>query len=302
MKQVLFLLFALKALSATAQELPLYGKDPIPGEIKGENKERSETNKDGVLIIHQIRYPTLTVFLPPKAKANGAAVVICPGGGYWVVAAKHEGYDVAKKFNEMVVAAFVLKYRIPDSAVSTDPMITPLQDAQQAILTVRKRAKEWNIDTARIGVLGFSAGGHLASTVGTHFDQSFAPNPGNISVRPNFMVLVYAVISADTTINHRGSFQKLLGNKATDEKRRWLSSELHVNASTPPTILIQSSDDKGVPPGNSIVFYEALVKNNVPAEMHIYKGGGHGYGMNNPTTKDQWMERVRNFLQSLKII
>ncbi|MBX3254610.1 MAG: alpha/beta hydrolase [Chitinophagaceae bacterium] len=276
-------------------ELDLYPANQIPNNIPGANQEKSDTS-GGILRISNISRPTLTVFLPDASKANGTAVVICPGGGYAIVAAGHEGYDVAKKFNEMGVAAFVLKYRLPNAKNQPDPSIAPLQDAQQALLTVRQHAKKWHINPDRVGIMGFSAGGHLASTGGTHYDKALVSNPANISVRPNFMVLIYPVISSGTTIGHAGSFKNLLGENASAGQLNNYSNELQVNETTPPAFLVHASDDGAVPPDNSIVFYHALIKNKVPAEMHIYQSGGHGFGMHNPTTKDAWMNRLKNWM------
>ena len=276
-------------------EMVLYPENKVPGNIPGPDEEKSESN-GGILRVSKIKTPTLTAYLPPADKANGTAVVICPGGGYSIVAIDHEGFKVAEKFNEMGVAAFVLKYRIPDTKNQTDPSIAPLQDAQQAILTVRTNAKKWNVDPERIGIMGFSAGGHLASTAGTHFERSLIDNPDHISVRPDFMILIYPVISADIAITHSGSFKNLLGPNASAEQLNLYSNEKQVTAKTPPTFLVHASDDGGVSPNNSIVFYQALLKNKIPAELHIYQNGGHGFGMHNTTTKDEWMERCKNWL------
>lgn len=276
-------------------EMDLYPENKVPGNVPGPDEEKSESN-GGILRVSKIKTPTLTAYLPPADKANGTAVVICPGGGYSIVAIDHEGFKVAEKFNEMGVAAFVLKYRIPDTKNQTDPSIAPLQDAQQAILTVRTNAKKWNVDPERIGIMGFSAGGHLASTAGTHFERSLIDNPDHISVRPDFMILIYPVISADIAITHSGSFKNLLGPNASAEQLNLYSNEKQVTAKTPPTFLVHASDDGGVSPNNSIVFYQALLKNKIPAELHIYQNGGHGFGMHNTTTKDEWMERCKNWL------
>lgn len=278
-------------------ETPLYPQNNVPGNLPGTNEESSESS-GGILRIGKIKIPTLRAYPAPADKANGTAVIICPGGGYSIVAIDHEGYKVAEKFNEMGVTAFVLKYRIPDKKNQKDPSLAPLQDAQQAILTVRKEAKKWNIDPARIGIMGFSAGGHLASTAGTHFNRSLISNPDYISLRPDFMMLIYPVISADLTITHRGSFKNLLGANPSQAQLDLYSNEKQVNEKTPPTFLVHASDDKGVNPDNSIVFYQALLRNNVPAELHLYQNGGHGFGMHNPTTKDEWMERAKNWLEA----
>ncbi|HRP56226.1 alpha/beta hydrolase [Agriterribacter sp.] len=295
---IILVLFALTRMGYTQNkpvEMPLYPENKVPGNLPGPDEEKSESN-GGILRISKIKTPTLTAYLPPADKANGTAVIICPGGGYSIVAIDHEGFKVAEKFNEMGVAAFVLKYRIPDKKNQTDPSITPLQDAQQAILTVRANAEKWNIDPSRIGIMGFSAGGHLASTAGTHFEHSLINNPAQISVRPDFMILIYPVISADIAITHSGSFKNLLGANPSAEQLNLYSNEKQVTAKTPPSFLVHASDDGGVSANNSIVFYQALLKNKIPAELHIYQNGGHGFGMHNATTKDEWMERCKNWL------
>lgn len=301
MKKLLFLALNIIILkTATAQsklmEQALY-PGTIPNYIETVNEEQT-ADTDGIVRVSKISKPTLTVFLPEKTKANGTAVVICPGGGYGINAIKHEGYDVARQFNEMGVAAFVLKYRIPDPKKQNDPSIAPLQDAQQAILTVRQNAQKWNINPQQVGIMGFSAGGHLASTAGTHFAKCYVENPQNISVRPDFMILIYPVISADPAISHAGSFKNLLGSNATEEKLKDFSNELRITAQTPHTFLVHATDDNGVKSENSIVFYQGLVRNNIPAELHIYQKGGHGFGLKNATTKDLWMERCKNWLNS----
>ncbi|PVD53304.1 alpha/beta hydrolase [Terrimonas sp.] len=303
MKPYLVVLFlfvtSISALYAQSNkmEITLYPDNKIPNSIPGPDEEKSVTS-DNILRISNISRPTLTVFLPDAVKANGTAVIICPGGGYGIVAASHEGYDVAKKFNEMGVAAFVLKYRMPNKKNQPAPSIAPLQDAQQAIITVRKNAAKWNINPQRIGIIGFSAGGHLASTAGTHFSKVLVEDAGNISARPDFMLLIYPVISADITITHAGSYKNLLGENPSKEELDLYSNEKQVTDKTPPTFLVHASDDNGVSPNNSIVFYQALIKNKVPAELHIYERGGHGFGMYNKTTKEEWMDRAKNWMES----
>ncbi|WP_255474138.1 alpha/beta hydrolase [Pontibacter qinzhouensis] len=281
-------------------EIPLY-ESGIPNEVPGPDEEKIERSVDQVkktevIRISNVRKPTLTVFLPPKGKANGTAVVICPGGGYARLASGHEGYDVAKKFNEQGITAFVLKYRLPDAKVTANPELAPLQDAQQAIMLVRKRAKEWQVNTEKVGILGFSAGGHLASTAGTHLSKTTVPNQANINLRPDFMMLIYPVISSEKEIAHLGSFENLLGKGATEAKLKEYSNDIQVTAQTPPTFLVHASDDKAVKSENSIRFYQALLRNNIPAELHIYQQGGHGFGLVNASTKDLWFERGINWL------
>jgi len=298
MKRILFVfIYAFFMMTSFSQTIiPLY-KDSIPNSKPSPNEESSTyEGENKILIVHNVSRPSLTVFLQPKEKASGAAVIICPGGGYSILAASHEGYDVAKKLNEMGVAAFVLKYRIPDDKTMLNKEIGPLQDAQRAIQIVRERAVEWNINPSRIGIMGFSAGGHLASTAGTHFNKAVIENKNNTSLRPDFMVLVYPVISFTDSIGHIGSRDNLLGKNPSEEKIRAYSGELQVVANTPPAFLVHAGNDDVVKVQNSIRFYEAEQKNNIPAEMHIYPKGGHGFGMNNPTTKDLWMERLKNWL------
>ena len=242
--------------------------------------------------------PSLSIYLPPAEKATGAAVVICPGGGYGHLAVGHEGHDVAQWLNSLGVAAFMLKYRIAPRYHHP----APLQDAQRAIRTVRARAAEWQVDPKRIGILGFSAGGHLASTAGTHFDAGnpAADDPiGRASCRPDFMILVYPVISFTTPYTHVGSRNNLLGPKPDAKLVESLSNEKQVTPQTPPTFLVHTSGDTGVPAENSILFYLALRKAKVPAEMHIYEKGGHGFGLapNDPVLST-WPERCAAWLRA----
>jgi acetyl esterase/lipase len=276
--------------------IPLY-KDSIPNSKPSKNEEKSEQS-NGILIISKISIPTLSIYLPSKQKATGTAVVICPGGGYSIVAAGHEGADIAKTFTDMGVAAFVVKYRIPNIETMIDPEIGPLQDAQQAIKIVREGAKQWNVNPDKVGIMGFSAGGHLASTAGTHFSKSVISNPNNTSLRPDFMLLIYPVISFADSIGHLGSRDNLIGKNPSAQKIIEYSNELQVNSDTPPTFLVHASDDDAVKPQNSIVFYQALLKNHVAAEMHLYETGGHGFGLNLKNKNEHWMERCKNWMQN----
>jgi acetyl esterase/lipase len=223
--------------------------------------------------------PTLAVSLPPADKATGAAVVVCPGGGYAGLAMGYEGLEVGEWLNTFGVAAFVLKYRHKGTGYQHP---APLDDAQRAIRTVRARAAEWRVDPARIGILGFSAGGHLASSAGTHFDDGNkdASDPiERVGCRPDFLVLCYPVISFVAPVTHQGSRKNLLGDNPDPKLVELMSSELQVTSETPPTFLFHTDADKGVPPQNSVLFYLALKKAGVPAEMHIYEKGPHGVGL-----------------------
>ncbi len=297
-RKILILTFFCVAstFSMAQQIIPLYS-GAIPNSISVPNEEKTEINTDGVTIISNITQPTMAVFLPDTAIATGTAVIIFPGGGYWINAYLHEGTDVAHQFNKMGIAAFVVKYRIPSDASMPNRAIGPIQDAQQAIKTVRSRALEWGILPDRIGVMGFSAGGHLASTAGTHFNRNFLPDSVSVSLRPDFMILIYPVISFREPLGHIGSREQLLGKTPNQAQIDYYSNELHVTPETPPTFLVHASDD-WLSPQNSIQMYQRLIQNKVPAEMHLYQGGGHGFGMHNPTTADAWMDRCQNWIQS----
>jgi acetyl esterase/lipase len=289
-------IFFMKSIPAQ-QTISLYD-GTVPGSKPYHTKEEWEPQDNGDTVVHFISQPTLTIFLPGK-NANGTAVVICPGGGYWINSIVKEGYAVARKFNEWGIAAFVVKYRIPNDSAMNDKKIAPLQDAQRAIQLVRMHAKEWNVDANKVGIMGFSAGGHLASTAATHFQKSYIENKTEINLRPDFAILIYPVISFQDSIAHTGSRDQLIGEKPGKQLLDSFSNELQVTSKTPPAFLVHASDDDAVPVMNSVTFYEALVKYKIPAEIHLYKGGGHGFGMHNTTTNDDWMERCKNWMQSM---
>lgn len=268
----------------------------IPNAKPCDAKETYVKGSSGNGSASNVTSPTLTVFLPANPNPAAPGIIICPGGGYSHLAMDHEGYDVAKVLNEWGVAAFVLKYRLPNDACMTNKEIVPLMDAQQAMKLVRENAEKWKVNANNIGVMGFSAGGHLASTFGTHFTQSVISNPTNGSLRPDFMVLLYPVISFSDSITHQGSKTNLIGKNPTPELIHNFSNEEQVTPQTPPTFLVHAVDDKTVPVANSIRFLETLQRNKVPAEMHLYQKGGHGFGMHNKTTKEEWMQTMKNWL------
>lgn len=216
--------------------------------------------------ISDVADPDMTVYLPEKSINKKIAVIICPGGGYAILATQHEGHEFAQMLNSEGYTAFVLKYRLPNKHKEV-----PLDDFQQAMRLVRSKAKEYGIE--KVGVAGFSAGGHLASTASTHFTTS--------DTRPDFSILFYPVITMDNDYTHGGSKKNLLGDKPTLSDVYVYSNEKQVNANTPPAILLLSDDDKSVLPQNSIRYYDALKKNNIPATMYIFPSGGHGWGMRN---------------------
>lgn len=278
------------------QEIPLYS-GAVPNSKSAPDKE-SAVSKDNVLRISKVSVPTLTVYKP--ANPNGMSVIICPGGGYSILAFDKEGTRVAEEMNKWGITAFVLKYRLPDDTTNIDRSIAPLMDAQQAIRLVRSKAAEWGLKKDKIGIMGFSAGGHLASTAATHFKKNVdVTNKDTTSVRPDFAILVYPVISFDSTITHKGSRNNLVGAKASAETINLFSNELQVTAKTPPSFLVHAGDDGGVSVENSVRYYQACIKYKVPVEMHLYPKGGHGFGMYNKTTSDNWMERLKNWLSGL---
>lgn len=298
---LLILNFMLHHVSAQTI-IPLYeGAVPdnnanVVASLASEIKEAD--NGDGILRLKNISMPSLTVY--KAAKPNGTGVIICPGGGYYILAAGHEGEEVAKRFNEMGVTAFVLKYRLPTTPGLLENKTTgPLMDAQQAISLVRKRAQEFGVNADKIGILGFSAGGHLAATAATHFSSPVLAGAKPSEVRPDFVILVYPVVSFQTPITHMGSREALLGKAADQASIDYYSNELQVTPETPPAFLVHAADDDAVPVENSIEFMLACKRNKVPVEMHIYPKGGHGFGMHNPTTGDQWMDRVENWFKNL---
>ncbi len=247
--------------------------------------------------------PTLTIYLPPKEKANGTSVVICPGGGYWQLAFDHEGHKIAKWLNSNGIAAFIVKYRCKSMGYQYP---YPLLDAQRAIRTIRSGAKKFNIDPAKIGIIGFSAGGHLASTTGTRFDAGKADAKDaidKVSCRPDFMVLIYPVITMTKEFGHSGSKKNLLGENPDKELAESMSSELQVTSQTPPTFLVHTGEDTGVPAENSISFYLALQKAKVPAELHIFQKGGHGYDLADYLpTASAWPDMCLKWLKDIKLL
>ncbi|MDO9152174.1 MAG: alpha/beta hydrolase [Paludibacter sp.] len=256
-------------------------------ESNGITENESFQRSDFVINITE---PRMYVYPVEKGNASGTAVLICPGGGYSGVSVIKEGEEIAKWFNEFGVSAFVLYYRMPNGHWDI-----PLKDAQQAFFIIRNRANEWNINKKKIGIMGFSAGGHLASTVGTHFKTK--------NERQAFMVLGYPVVTMNREITHGGSRKNLLGEQPSDELVKLYSNELHVTGKTPPTFIVHAKDDKAVPIANSENLMKALTEKKVPAELKIYDKGGHGFGMRKSgIPADNWNEELKTWLKSQKLI
>jgi acetyl esterase/lipase len=295
---LLFLAILNINLNAQTQILKVW-PDGIPGSIRSETYfEESTVTGDIVSLYEKVTDPSLTVFLPPADKATGTAVLICPGGGYGVLAFDHEGFAIARWLNSNGIAGIILKYRLPSDMIMKDKSVGPLQDAQEAMRIIRRNAPQWNINKHRIGVIGFSAGGHLASTLSTHFAEKVYDVKDTVSARPDFSLLIYPVVTFDSTFTHAGTRQNLIGDKPSEYTIRYFSNELRITRNTPPAFLVHSADDKVVPVKNSIVYFEALVRNNIPAEMHIFEKGGHGYGLAiNRETESAWPDLCLSWLK-----
>ena len=294
---LIFILGITNLSQAQNQVIPLW--KVIPQEIKAPDYTEKEDIKDGkVQSTSQVSIPTLSVFLPKGIKQNQTAVVIFPGGGYTHLAIDKEGTKVAEWFNAQGIVAFVLKYRLPNNLIMTNKTVGPLQDAQEAIRVIRLNAAVWNIDPNKIGVMGFSAGGHLASTLSTHYDDRVYETSSKISARPDFSLLIYPVISMENDITHKGSQISLLGENASQQDIDLFSNEKKVTAQTPPAFLIHATDDNVVLPENSINYYLALKKNGVTAELHLYEKGGHGFGLGVNDTSKFWTKACEEWLKS----
>jgi len=278
---LIFIIALFLSYSSNAQEvLPLYSDQIIPG---------------STIKLAADQAPSIEVYLPKQEKATGTAVLIFPGGAYTFLAYAEEGTVIAKIFADNGIAAFVVKYRLPKNQTMRDKSLGPLMDAQQAIKTVRSKAALWGIDPKKIGVVGYSAGGHVASTLGTHFSKCYIPNDENTSIRPDFMILAYPVISMNDSLTHVGSKIALLGMEPSNEKVALYSNELQVRKDTPPTYLTHAGDDSIVDVNNSVVFYQSLQKNGVDAELHLFPKGNHGFTQRLPVK--EWLEPMLEFMK-----
>lgn len=300
----LFILFNILIININAQNTILkLWPGGIPGSIKNESYSEKATVTDGeVSRFEKVIDPVLYIFLPPAEKATGTAVLICPGGGYGVLAFSHEGFAIAKWLNDNGIAGIILKYRLPSDIIMKDKSVGPLQDAQEAMRVIRRHNSEWQINPGKIGVIGFSAGGHLASTLSTHYAEKVYEATDTTSARPDFSLLIYPVISFDASFTHSGTRKNLIGDNPSEEAVRHFSNELQITDKTPPAFLVHSADDKTVPIKNSIVYFEGLQKYSIPSELHIFLKGGHGYGLSpDKGTQSAWPALCIRWLKELGI-
>lgn len=300
---ILFIAMLHQTIFAQNETVKLW-PEGIPGStLNPSYVESSEKGTDNITRVFQVSDPELIVYPAPKDKATGTSVIICPGGGYHILAIDHEGHYIAKWLNELGITAFILKYRLPSDIIMMEKETGPLQDAIKAMRIVRGNAKKWNIDKNKIGIMGFSAGGHLASTLSTHYDIQLYNCKNPVSARPDFSILAYPVISMEKSITHMGSRTYLLGDKPTDDKVRYFSNDQMVNENTPPAFIFHAADDKSVPVQNSINYFKALNRYNIPVEMHIYEKGGHGFGIKNlKGSVSNWPKDCENWLRMHKLI
>ena len=284
---IVFLIGLFITIPVRAQQIIKLYNQEIP------NSKISDIQESGDGVYANVTQPTLEYFKPEIENHQGTAVIIIPGGGYGVVVYDGEGVSTAKALAKKGIAAFVLKYRLPSDATMEDKKIGPIQDAQQAIKTVRENAEKWGIDKNKVGVMGFSAGGHLAATAATHYKNYYIENTEEMNLRPDFQILVYPVISMTDDLTHSGSRDNLLGKTPSKEDIHLFSNETQVDKNTPPAYLTHATDDKLVDVNNSIFYYQQLRHHKVDVEMHLYQKGDHGFIFKHATWMNplfEWMK------------
>lgn len=283
--------------NSNAQFLPLYQN--VPNQIASPNMERQEF--DGILRVYNVTHPSYQYYRVKEDHINRPCVVICPGGGYGMLAAGHEGTDVAAYFNSIGINAIILKYRIPNDKYQIDRAIAPLQDVQQAMYLARTNADQWGIDAHKIGVMGFSAGGHLAASLSSHYMDVKIENSQQVSLRPDFQILIYPVITFQE-FGHNGSTQNLIGKHPTQDQILYYSNELQVTENTPAAFIVHAEDDNVVPVKNAVIYGEALRNHHVASELLLMEKGGHGFGMKNKQSEIQWPPILEAWLHKIKVL
>lgn len=299
LKTILLFLFLIFIEVMNAQMIiPLYN-DEIPNNKPCDIVENSPAPGR----VAGVTKPVLYVYQPAIKDSFKTAVIICPGGGYARLAIDHEGFQVAAALNKKGITAFVLKYRNPiDEPCFENKELVAQQDAQQALLLVRENAVQFDIAADKVGMVGFSAGGHLTATTATHFTTTLINNPNKISLRPDFIILAYPVISFADSLVHKGSRNNMLGINPPADKINLYSNELQVTSTTPPTYIMHAADDKTVKVENSLLFFQALLQQKVAAELTIFQKGGHGFGLINPTEPTNWLINVFGWMISNQFI
>ncbi len=304
MKHIVFLLSSLLmslVMMAQTESIPLF-PDGVPGLKPNSGVEEELIDKgDGFSRYGNVTTPEIFPFIPKNADGKTPAVIICPGGGYSYVCVGHEGFAEAKWLNEKGIAAFVVKYRLPEEKAFDNKSMVPLQDVQQAFKYVHDNAKKYNIDKKKIGVMGFSAGGHLAASASVHYDDPQVDAKPKV-LRPAFSILVYPVISFTDTLTHKGSRNRLIGPEWTKEQVDYFSNEKQVTKQTPPAILIHAKDDGAVPPQNSVVYKEALEKNGVDVKLVMLDKGGHGFGIKPNSPTNVWLDDLEAWLKDQDLL
>lgn len=305
-KLSLFLIFLIGLAHSTMaqKEIIKLWSGHIPGSRKDISYiEESVKGDDDITRVYKVTEPEMIVYPAVAEKSTGGAVIICPGGGYHILAIDHEGFYMAEWLSKIGITAFVLKYRLPNDRIMEDKSNGPLLDAKRAIEIVRKNSKKWNINPGKIGIMGFSAGGHLASSLSTHFNDDMGERKTKVSLRPDFSILIYPVISMERQITHMGSRNLLLGKSPSKELVEAFSNDQRVNKNTPPAFLVHAADDTAVSVQNSINYFTALKSFGIPAEIHIYEKGGHGFGIRNlKGTVAYWPDTCENWLRMHRMI
>ncbi|MDO9551765.1 alpha/beta hydrolase [Rhodonellum sp.] len=299
-KQLILLLMALSPLLVLGQKVETLALYPNEAPFTKNLISEDQIGEGGR--IQKVALPELTVYHPDPEKATGKAILICPGGGYYIIAIQHEGHQIAKWYSDNGILAVVLKYRLPDPELLHEHWNVPLEDAKATIKKMRANAKNWRIDDKKVGVLGFSAGGHLAASLSVHGKPNVDQKENE---RPDFSILIYPVISMDTAITHQGSRKTLLGEKLDSPLEDFYSTEKQIDSDSPPAFLVHSWDDKAVPVENSIRYAKNLNKYGVKTELHLFEKGGHGYGKGNHDIHGNaasWMELSMKWINDLPIL
>lgn len=297
---ITFILTVTLGFGQDYDKISLY--DTVPN-AKASSSYKEEIKKEAGRIswILKVTDPELWYYQSKKGGDAKPAVIIAPGGGYAGISMDNEGFEVAEQFDSLGVSAFILKYRLPSDKIMKDKTIGPLQDAQKAIQYVRENAPQYNVDPDKIGIIGFSAGGHLAASAATHFDEDFIQNPENTNLRPDFSILVYPVVTMGKYA-HGGSKENLLGERPASDDIGFFSLEKQVTEDTPPIFMVQANNDSVVPVKNTLHYIEALDDKGIANEAHIYPTGGHGFGLHNDTVDDDWFKRLANWLKTQGIL